>query len=1845
MMDLSGYVLETLRKGGEFVLYRGRQRGSPLAVLMLAPVAEHPAPASVRRLEHEYALAAELDPAWAAKPLALTRHEGRTILVLNDPGGQPMDRLLDRGQGRPLELHRCLRIAIGLAAAVGEVHRRGLVHNDIKPANVLVDDAGNVRLIRFGVASQLTHADQASVSPEIIAGTLAYMSPEQTGRMNRSIDGRSDLYSLGVTLYQMLTGTLPFLAADPLEWVHCHIARQPTPPSERVAIPAPLSHIAMKLLAKNAEERYQTASGLEADLRHCLTEWESHGRIDPFPLGIYDASDRLRIPEKLYGRQRESDALLAAFDRVVAQGTPELVLVSGYSGVGKSSLVHELQKRRVASRGLFASGKFDQYKGDIPYQTMAQAFQTLVRQILAKSGLEVAQWRSTLGAALGPNGQLVVNLIPELELIIGTQPPVPELPPRDAQNRFQIVFRRFLGVFATAEHPLALFLDDLQWLDAATLDLLEHLVTHSEVRHLLLVGAYRNNEVTPPHPLLRRLESIRKAGARVQDIVLAPLGLGDVGRLVADTLHCEPERVRPLAQLVQEKTGGNPFFAIQFFTALAEEGLLAFDPATRDWQWDINRIRAKSYTDNVVDLMTGKLKRLAATTQDALKHLACLGNAAEVATLALVHGQTEETMHTALRAAVRAGLILEQGGTCKFLHDRIQQAAYFLIPDEQRADIHLCIGRAQLASMTAEDLAEHLFDVASQLNRGAERLLDRDEKARVAAIDLNAGRKAKASAAYASARAYFSAGAVLLDETDWNSQYALTFSLWLERAECELLSGNFEAAKQLIADLLQRARSKIDRAAVYRLEVQFHVIRAENQQAVASALICARLFGIDLPAHPTWEQVQAEYEAVWQTLDGRAIESLIDLPIMVDPELRAAMEVLGNLVPAAYLTDVRFCCFQLCRMVKVSVQYGVTGASAQALGFLASLLGPVFHRYGDAHRLAELACEIVEKHGFAAYQARVSYTMGRTAFWTQSIDSAIDRMRATFRPAIETGDLTLACYSKFNFVAGLLLRNDALDAVWRESESALEFAREAKYAVDIIGTQQRFIAIMQGGADAPNFNGAQFDETAFEAQLTGDRMPLMICYDGILKLKTCFLAGAYDAALAAADRVKPLLSAAAGQIPLLDYFYYGALAVAARYENVSTHQQQKWLERLTEHLEQLREWAEAYPPTFADKHALVSAELARLEGREADAMRLYERAIQTARDGGFVQNEGLAHELAAGFYRGRGSATAAHAHLEDARACFARWGAHGKVKQLEQRYLNLRVERFPASVTSTIGTPVAQLDVETVVKASQVLSSEIVLSTLIETLMRIAVEHAGAERAQLILLRDDEPQVAAEATTGGGGVEVIQRRGVVTPFALPESVLHYVIRTRESVILDDATAANVFSADPYVQQRRPRSVLCLPLVKQAKLVGALYLENNLTPRAFTSGRIAVLEMLASQAAISLENATLYFDLQRENTDRKRAQEELRLSEAFLAEGQRISRTGSWAWNASTGKLVLSEEHCRIFGFDPREVEPTFELLSERAHPEDRSLFRSTVDAAIRDRRGFALEFRIAFPDGSRKVLHAVGHPILNEAGGIDDYIGATMDITERKRGEEALRNAQADIARAARLTTMGELAASIAHEINQPLTGVVNSANACLRWLRNDEPNLEGARGAAERIVRDGQRAGEIIRSLRSLVTKSGPQMTQLDINQAIREILVLIRGEFHQHDVSLETALADGLEPIMGDRVQLQQVILNLLMNGIEAMNAVMHQPRVLRVISQISAPGTLLIAIEDSGPGLAPEAVDRLFEPFFTTKGSGMGMGLSICRSIVEAHGGRLWASHRLPRGAAFQFTLPVATKAVPD
>jgi predicted ATPase/signal transduction histidine kinase len=1509
-LELSRCTLEALRDDRDFALYRARGNTRGWQALVLATTSEYPTASSLARLDHEYALRGELQAPWAARPLALVPHDGRPVLILEDPGGLPLESLL---RGR-LPLEQCLRVAIGVAAALGAVHARGLIHKDLKPGNILVmPDTGAVCLTGFGIASQLPRERQAPEPPDILAGTLAYMAPEQTGRMNRSIDSRSDLYALGITLYEMLTGALPFAAADPVEWVHCHVARQPRHPTDRSdRVPAPLGAVVMKLLAKTAEERYQTASGVEADLGRCLTDWTARDRIEPFRLGTRDAPDRLRIPEKLYGRARECAALLAAFDRVVASGTPELVVVSGYSGIGKSSIVYELHKAIVLPRGLFASGKFDQYTRDIPYATLAQAFQLLVRQILSRPPAEADQWRAALQEALGANGALLVNLVPELALVMGPQPPVRELPSTQAQTRFQTTFRRFVGVFARAEHPLVLFLDDLQWLDAATLQVLEHLATHPEVRHLLLIGAYRDNEVGPSHPLMRALDAVRAAGTIVQDLVLAPLSPDDVRQLIEDALVVEDARViedtQPgasadhdtLARLVRQKTGGNPFFAIQFLATLADEHLLARDARDFVWRADLEGIRAKGFTDNVVDLMVRKLSRLPPATQEALQRLACLGNVAASDTAALVHGVSEAAMRGDLWTAVRDGLLLRADGTYRFLHDRVQEAAYSLIPVDQRAGMHLRIGRLLVAKLSADDIADRLFDVVNQLNLGAALITDRDERDRTAELNLRAGRKAKASTAYASAGRYFELGIARLDPDVWARRYDLAFGLWIGRAECEFLTGHLTEAERLLTDLLPRARQTLDEGAVHALLVELYVVACDYPKAVDGALACLRLYGIDMPAHPTPEQSRLEDAEVWRQIGDRSVASLIDLPRMTDPVVMAAARVLSSLMAPAFFTDVQLHHVTLCRMVTLTLQYGTTSESALGYAWYGLFGRPRYHRHAEAEQFATLASDLIERHAFVEQKAMALHSMEMATVWTQPITVALTRGRAACRAAIDTGDLSTACFAATHITVNRLARGDALDEVWREAEQQLAFVQKTGFrdAADTIVSQRQFIQAMRGlTVSCSSFTDDAFDEQAFEASLEHGRMPTMVCWHWVLRTQAWFLSGDSDRALATSARADVVLPSSEGLIPVLDFHYYTALAIAALDETGPPAIREARRAQLARHLTHLREWAEHCSVTFRDKYLLVAAEAARLDHRDLDAMRLYEDTIRAAREHGFIQYEATAHEVAARFYGGRGFDTIAAVYMRHARDAYRRWGAHGKVRQIDRRWPTLGDQEPRAGAPgspdvsggATISASVDRLDLVTVAKASQAVSREIVVDKVIETLLIIAVEHAGAERGLLILPQDGHHAIEAEAITREDALAVVLRRRPMTPADVPDSILHYVIRTQASLVLDDASADPLFAADAYVRERHLRSVLCVPLVKQATLAGVLYLENNLTPRAFTAGRLVVLELLAAQAAISLENARLFTDLQQENAERRRAEEALRGLPARLLQAQEDER--------------------------------------------------------------------------------------------------------------------------------------------------------------------------------------------------------------------------------------------------------------------------------------------------------------------------------------------------------------------
>jgi predicted ATPase len=1230
----------------------------------------------IDRLTHEYELRDRLDAAWALRPVEVVRERGRTMLVVEYAGGEPLERMV----GQPMETGLFLRSALALTSALSRMHGRGLIHQDIKPSNVLVEpNAGSVWLTGFGIAAPLPRERQSTEAPGQMSGTLAYMAPEQTGRLKCSVDARSDLYSLGVTLYQMVTGALPFAATDPMQLVHCHIARQPVPPIERAPrVPAALSAVIMKLLAKSPEDRYQTAAGVDADLRRCLGPYQLALGIEPFALAAHDIPDVLRIPEKLYGREQSIQALLAALERVTTDGSSELMLIAGYSGIGKSSVVHELQTALSTSQRIFAAGKCDQLKREIPYGTLAQALQALVQMVLRSSDAELESWREIIQRAVEPNGQLITSLLPELELVIGMQSAVPDLPPQDSRNRFQMVFRDFLQVFARPKQPLVLFLDDLHWIDSATLALVEDLLGRHDTRHLLLIGAYRDNEVGTAHPLVLAVDALRRTGTRVNEIVLAALELAELDQLVASALHCDASRARPLAGLVADKTGGNPFFAIQFLTELAAEGLLSFDPGIGAWTWDVERIVAKGYTDNIVQLMVVKLKRLAPPAQQGLQELACLGNIADFATLAIVRGSSEEELHLAFRDATNAGLVIRLASAYRFAHDRVQEAAYALIPQGRRPERHLRIGRQLHAAL--EPTAERVFAVVNQLNHAVALISDAEERWGLLTLNVLAGIKAKAGIAHGAARDYFAHAAALVAADAWIRDYDATLELHLGLAECEYLVGNFGSADGLFALMLGHARSDLDRARIYRLHMKVCQVGGGYDESLALALEALKLFGVTFPESDAELQpiADAELLAVTVNLGERRIADLLDAPTAADPKVWAVIGLLVDAVPSAYNGRPKLVPVVCAKAVSFSLRCGNTDQSSYAYATHAMTLVSAHGELAQAFEFSEMALRLNEKFNNARLRGPLLHVHGdHINFWRRPFATGVPLLEQGFQACLEVGELVNAGHIAFLRLWLAIEKGDTLDEACTLAARSANFARQSHNdaVYHTIELERQFICSLQGRTSDPlKLDEAGFDEGASLAAIAKAAFGCGLVFHQIMKQILAFLHGRFAEALEAARLAESMLGAALALPIEATHHFYHALTLTALYPEAAQDEQAQMAEVLEGKLKKLKLWSDNCPQNYENRYKLVLAEIARIEHRPAEAMDLYELAIRSARDNGFLQNEALAFELAARFYATRGFVTFSDTYLKSARDGYARWGAEGKIRQLAEVYPQLSRE-------------------------------------------------------------------------------------------------------------------------------------------------------------------------------------------------------------------------------------------------------------------------------------------------------------------------------------------------------------------------------------------------------------------------------------------------------------------------------------------------------------------------------------------------------------------------------------------
>ena len=1528
MVNLAGYQdFIQIHKSANSLVYRAR-RVSDTATVTLGetqPVIikflnqDYPTSEQIRRYKQEYYLTCQLESPGIIKTYSLEEWQRSYAIIFEDFGGISLKRWLK--ERKILSPSEFLVLAIPITEIIGEIHAQNVIHKDINPDNIVFNPkTKEVKIIDFGIATQLSRENPTLKNPNVLEGTLAYISPEQTGRMNRGLDYRSDFYSLGVTFYEMLTGKLPFESSDPLELVHSHIAKPPPsiiskPKEEQKKIPPVLADIMMKLkaqnakslpstisnvivskaeippvlvnivtklMAKNAEDRYQSAYGLKADLEECRRQLEGTGNINSFPLGQQDISDRFQIPQKLYGREKEIATLLAAFKRVVETGKVELMLVSGYSGIGKSSLVQELFKPITEFRGYFISGKFDQFQRNIPYSAIVAAFRGLIEQLLGESRARLQVWREKLLQALGNNGQIIIDVIPEVELIIGKQPPVTILGGNETQNRFNLVFSDFIGCFCDYEHPLTLFIDDLQWADLATLTLIERLLVAEKTKYIFLLGAYRDNEVLASHPLAISLKKLKQNQARINKIKLRKLPRYQIACIIGDTLKQNPEKVCDLAWLVMEKTGGNPFFINEFLQALYSEELLKLNHRSRIWQWNIEEIKARRFTDNVVELMVYKLQRLPKSSQEVLSLAACLGAEFDLKTIAWVGKNYAQETFELLKISLDRNLILPRSEldenlliqSFKFSHDRIQQAAYALIPDDQKNKTHYQIGQLLLQKMSPETKEEQIFELVNQLNYGIDLITQQSERDELAQLNLLACGKAKDANAYQAGREYASIGLTLLGENAWSRQYEMTLEFYELAAELAFLCGEFEVMEQLIEIVIANTRSLPEQVNVCRMRIQAYNTQHQPTEAIATAQQFLQQLGVTFPQKPTQDYIKEAVSEICLLVGDREIENLVDLPIMQDREKIAIVEIANSIMPATYLSGSSLFPLLVALSVKLSIQYGNTEASAYAYSCYGIIACNVLEDFNIGVKFGQLGLQVVSKLELKKVKPLVIHIMMFFLLHHKShIKETLSPLQEAYGISLEVGNLEFAGYNAQGFCLQSFWSNQPLAALEKLAHSyfdglvklnvlvAANWCRSCWLStLNLLGIT-KYPTILSGNAD---------QEAEFRSQMVSGNDCLGLSYFYLYKMMLCYLFEEIESIQNYVEEIKEYVLASSGLVtqPVF-YFYDSLMALASLSEGKK--EMSEVMERVSENQRQLQQlWASSAPMNYQHKVDLVEAEICRVLGKKAEAIELYDQAISAAQENKYIQEEALANELAAKFYLDWQQEKLASIYMMEAHYCYSQWGAIAKVKHLEKNYPQLlKTSKSKTSDTTWVQNTSSSndtefLDLTTVIKSTTAISSEIVLEKLLATLMDILIENAGAQRGILILPHGEDLFIEATKEEDSDQVSVLQSIPLSEFKMVASKIVYYVARTRQTIVLNNATREGNFTDDAYIQKYQCQSIACTPLINQGKLQGIIYLENNLTTGAFTKERMALLRTIATQAAISLENAQLYNNITKLN---------------------------------------------------------------------------------------------------------------------------------------------------------------------------------------------------------------------------------------------------------------------------------------------------------------------------------------------------------------------------------------------
>jgi predicted ATPase/signal transduction histidine kinase len=1770
MAALEGYQLdETLFRSVHSVVRRGRRLRDGRAVVIKSLTDPHPAQRSVVRLRHEHRLLQDLGQNPGLPEACAFEHQGATpYLVIEDIGAVSLSQLLTTG---PLSLRAFLELSIQILDTLRFVHEGQIVHKDVTPGNVVWNpELRRAQLIDFGIATRVSREVPALLNRGLLEGTLAYMSPEQTGRTNHSLDYRSDLYSLGATLFHAVAGQRPFPGDDFMELVHCHIARQPPLLHEiRSEIPPVVSQIVNRLLAKAPEDRYQSAYAARVDFQRCLESLDETFRIDDFEIGQKDVSDRFVIPQRLYGRSEEIGRLLGVFART-SLGSKELALVAGPAGVGKSALVRELYRPIVEKRGYFVSGKCDQLD-NVPFNCLIQACGELIRQILTEPEREVAAWRARLTSALGPNGGIVVEVIPDVERIIGKQPPLPKLPPIEAENRFNLTFERFLRAFSDPAHPLAIFLDDLQWADNPTLKLVQRLMTDQETRYLLVIGAYRPNEVDALHPLQLCLKDLAEAEALVQAIELGPLEADHIQGLLADTLHCTPEEVGSLGQICRNKTEGNPFFLGQFLLDLHHREAFRFEAARARWTWSLREIEEMEVANNVVDLLAAKLHTLPEATQTALQLAACVGNTFDPQTLALVRELGPREIARELWPGVEAGLVIPLGtdyhfvgpegedaaeveGVCyRFLHDRVQQAAYSLISAEDREQAHRHIGRILLEHLDPERQEERLFELVGQLNRGP-RSEDPAERTALAELNLRAGRKAVHSAAFQPGLVYLERGIGLVGETGWQEDYERTLALHNEAASAAYRGSLFERSDELVEVVLREARDPLDAVDASETRVLALVVQKRQKDAIAAALAFLESQGIKFPAQPTKLDVAVALADTKLALFGKKLEDLADLPEMAGAKPLAAMRLLVSISSSAYLTRQDLFPLLILRQMSLSARSGVIPHTAYALSTYGIILTGVLGDIEGGVRCGRTALKLLGRLPRVGLECRTHFcheTFLRP--WREHAKHAWEALFRTYEIGIETGDVEYAAWSSMTRVmfAYFLGRNlaEVDEECLRWTSLQKKFRHDAAH--DYTRIYWQAIQNLRGLSEDPcRLVGEVYDEDARLPHHLEVEDGFALCSINLHRLVLAYHFGDRQQALTYGDAAERHLENYLS-FPLQTVFYlYDALNRISVAGELSASKRRPLLKRARAHLSKLRGFCKHAPVNHLHRVELIEAELARLKGDALLASEGYERAIKAARDNEFVNDEALAYECAASFHSERGNEVMARAYLGEAKYAYERWGAQAKVDQLEAQLPGAASadKRHTSSYTGTSEI----LDLESVVKTSQAISGEIVLEDLLRRVMLLLIENAGAGRGVLVLIEESGPRLVAEASTEDeevsvGEVEPLEQSQRVSP-----AIVGYVLRTGEAVLLADATQVGEFVSDPYVQRAAPRSVLCAPVVRQGEVTGAIYLENNLTPGVFTPARVELIQLLSSQAAISLENAKLYASV-----------------EAATRELEGVNRT-------LEARVLARTDELRTKNLELGEALERVQAMQDRIVTQEKLASLGALTAGI-------------------------AHEIKNPLNFVNNFASLSVELAEELREElSPLAKDLPESSQGLINELLGDLHTNAAkiNRYGQQADGIVRGM---LEHSRPDGGRLEGTDLNA--LV-----SGHLDRLLQS------EQLSELEFQLRVERTLDPELGKVPVQVRSLGKVLGS----VFDNACYAVREKRNRSDSDYTPTLTVTTRPFAVH-----GQPGGAELRIRDNGTGISPDVAARIFSPFFTTKpaGEGVGFGLSVAHDVVtKVHGGEL-------------------------